>query len=261
MIRKAIQTVQEKYIEVSDTYKEWELASTKNWIPFTPGIMKEFEKKIDSAYHVTGEDGVKGLKKIQNQKKQISAFTKGSEGLSTGAKSGADFLVEISGVSSFISPADIGSDLSRNGYKWIYFSDGIKGFNDVMEDKLKGYLNTGPQNFKGTVNMMSGKEKQQFIKWYFDEAKKLMTKPLIKKIQKALLNNSGLNGDMWDNNELFLHSIKVKNVKIIANVSSEQDLAITRGFMDYDEMEKIITDQGFKFGGYQFQKYLYKIGK
>ena len=88
-----------------------------------------------------------------------------------------------------------------------------------------------------------------------------MNKSIIKKMQKDMLDNSGGNGSGWDNDELLLYNIKVKNVKIIANVSSEQDLAITRDFMDYEYMEKVITDSGFKFGGYQFQKDLYKIGK
>ena len=260
MIREALQSLEEKYVDVMDTQKEWVYA-VRGYIPFTPSIMKKFEKPIATAYHVTGEDGVKGLKKIQNQKKQISSFTKGSEGLSTGAKSGADFLVELSGVSSFISSADIGSDLSRNGYKWIYFADGIYGFSDIMKTKMMGYLNTGAHNFEGEVKMMSGKEKQQFIKWYFDEAKKLMDKKVIKKIQNELKNNIGLNDGVWDNDELFLHTIKVKNVKIIANVSNQQDLEDSRDFMDYEYMEGMIKEQGFKFSGYVFQKNLYKIGK
>ena len=258
MIREAIQIVEKRYVDVWDAGNEWEYA-TGGFIPFTPYIMKEFEVKIDTAYHITGEDGVKGLKKIQGRKNQISVFTKGGDAISSGAKSGADFLVELSGISSFMSSMDIGSDLSKRGYKWIYFPYGVKGYTDVMNKKMAEYLNTGEQNIKAELKHKSKKEQHRFMKWYLDEAKKLISKPLIKKMQKELLNRP--NDTYWDNNELFLHSINVKNVKIIANVSSEQDLEITRGFMDYEYKEKMINKQGFEFGGYKFQKYLYKLGK
>ena len=258
MIREALQIVEKRYVDVWDAGKEWQFA-TGGFIPFTPYIMKEFEKEIKTAYHITGEDGVKGLKKIQGRKNQISVFTKGGKGISTGAKSGSDLLVELSGISSFKSDMDIGSDLSRRGYKWIYFPFGVKGYTDVMDKKIAEYLNTGVQNIKAELKHKDSKEQHRFMKWYLDEAKKLMTKSLIKKIQKELLNRP--NDDFWDNDELFLHTIKVKNVKIIANVDDEQGLAISRDFMGYDEMEEIITKQGFKFGGYQFLRYLSSIGK
>ncbi len=244
MIREII----EKYIDLPHAKKEWEYAIL-SYIPLTPSIMKEFEKKINTAYHVTGDDGLKSLKKIINQKKQISAFTKGSEGISTGAMSGSDFLVELSGVSSFIANSDIRSSVSRNGYRWIYFgSAGLTGFTDIMGKKIGEYLNTGPQNYMGELNHMSGKEKQSFIKWYFDEAKKLMNKKLIKTIQKKIdIENIVI--DDWDNNELFLHSIKVKNVKYIENISSYAKLQKSLDFMDYDGAEEIVTDLGFKYGG------------
>ena len=179
-----IREILERYINNKNTRKEWEMAS-RGMLPLTPNIMKEFEEKVNTAYHVATFKGLQGIKKIQGQKKQIAAFTKGAEGISKGAMDSADFLVTLSGISSLTVEGDMGSALSRNGYRWLFpqYRDG--GFTDIMRYKimkkynLEDYMEIGPY----IRDDLDGKGKGQFVSWYFDEMKKMIDKNKRNKLQ------------------------------------------------------------------------------
>ena len=266
MIRKALEILEKRYVNNDFTSKEWELAS-KGFLPLTPSIMKNFETPIKKAYHITDLEGLEMLKKLQNQKKQIPCFTKGSEGISGGARTMGQYMVELSGISSFESPSDISSELSRNGYRWLppmtdngsYVIDDL--FSSKIKKKMVKYFNIKGDDEWGIepelqigniVYDLDGKGKAKFIKWYFDEAKKLITKAFITKIKKSIGNAQG---DMWNNNELFVHSIKILNVKTIVppyDAPEEELYTIRKG-----RIEKV----GVKYGGYILQNDIHTIGK
>ena len=236
MIREII----EKYIDNPNTRTEWEMAS-RGMIPMTPSIMKEFEENVDTAYHITNIRGLGVLKKIQKKKKQISAFTKGSNGIARGALSHPDYLVTLSGISSFDADNDIGSALSRNGYRWLYPSTIGYAFSEVMQTKIVQKYNLEDYMAIGSyVRELDGKGKHDFVKWYFDMTKKIMSKKLIKSLRDVIGDN---NSEFWDNNEMFMYNIKIKDVKVIVGEDDDE------GDDDYKGKEKIIKKLGLTYGG------------
>ncbi len=259
-----IREILEKYIDNPYTSKEWHLAA-QGYMPLTPSLMKKFEENINEAYHVTDEAGIKNLKKIQGQKKQISSFTKGSEGLSQGARNEPEYLVVLSGISSFELGMDASTFLSRNGYRWLNPLESSDS-EYVVNNKFKVPIIKKMVKYFGVKDrfdlvskveyLKTGKEKQLFVKWFFDESKKLITSKLLKEIKKSYLKN---NNYSWNNNEQLLYNIKIKNVKII--LENSQNIKNINYPTEYPEREEYIKKIGLKFGGYITQKEIEKLGK
>jgi len=250
MIRKAIDLA-EKYISNRSAEKEWKLAS-EGYMPMTPSILKDFEIDIKLAYHTTDLNGLRALKKLQGSKKTVSAFTKGSEGLSQGARTVTEVLVELSGKSNFQAASDFYSALSRNGYKWLrplmtdkdYVVN--NGFTVPMNKLMQEYLGVKDRfGIKTAVNDLDGKGKSQFVKWYMDESKKIITKKLLKQIQDSI---SKQNHHSFNNDELFLHSIKVEGVHVVQDWNDE--MRVEDRHDGWNERRDIIKDMGFKFKGF-----------
>jgi len=213
----------EKFIKGNNVSKELDYMS-KGFIPLSPSILKEFEIDIDMAWHITSRKNLETLKKLQGKRKQIPTFTTGSDGLSYGAQSSAEILVNLSGKSSFRGEYDFFSKLDRNGLRWLDpmgYSDltAHNKFTVPMKAAIVKYLedeNFGddldrfaiPREIKG----MSGKEKSRFIKFYLDTAKKMMNKKMMSIINTAI--NSGFKGD-WNNDEVLLHNFKINYVMTI----------------------------------------------
>ncbi len=227
MIREII----EKYIDTPRIAgSEWEMMARGN-IPITPSLWKEFE--IDKElYHITDFEGLVNLKKIEGQKKMIAGFNTGSKTLAYGDGRLTDgtILVKLKGKASFQSPHDLGTYLDRNGNRWIPWDQALGGYSDFLWDnftekmanKMNSYLGISKKDAPIIeLSKKSGKEKQTFIKWYYDEAKKLITKSFIKKFLKELENTM----DQWmPGDETLLHSFKILDVKIVVDSKELIDL-------------------------------------
>jgi hypothetical protein len=229
----------------------------------TPSILKDFEIDVEHAYHTTDLEGLKTIKKLQGSKKSISCFTKGSAGLSQGARTVTEVLVELSGKSSFQAESDFYSALSRNGYKWLrpLFTDKDYVVNNKftvpMNKKMIEYFGLKDRfEIRGTVEKLDGKGKAKFVKWYMDESKKLITKKLLKQIQDSI---SKQNHHSFNNNELFLHSFKIEGVKVVEN--KDDDLRPEERKYGWEERADIIKKMGLKFTGFIKPEEISKIGR
>ncbi len=213
-----------EYINNNSMEKEWSLI-LKGWIPLRPSLLDSME--IDKVYHVTDIANYDNLIKYQNQKKQISTFTKGKEWLASGARTRGGVLVELRGKTVFVSPSDLFSALSRNGYRWIQPSLGMKrsrAFATKVQEKVYQYLRDQTNSNKIPKKVMVGllstaginplynlvdelpkNEKRDFIKFYFDLIKKEMNKQVKDDIFKDLLELQ--DGNI--SNEVLLHDYKI----------------------------------------------------
>jgi len=236
VIREVIQMI-EKYIDNPSAQNEWKLASL-GFLPLTPTIMSEFEQEIDNVYHVTDEEGLKTIKKIQGHKNQISTFSRGGEAISYGVRREAQFLVKLSGKTSFNADSDFNSQLSRNGHKWLDPARTEKGkvifnkFSMIMNKlMIKKFKVKDRFEVRNVVEKLDVKGKKQFMKWYLDTAKKLINRKLLDDIRDSI-NNSKKTMSGWDNDEYFL-----------------------------SEIEELIDNLGFKMDGYIYSSEISKIGQ
>lgn len=245
MIREAIAFV-ERYIDNPSAVKEWALMA-KGFLPLSPTIMRDFSQDVKLAYHITDVDGLKGLKRLQGKKKEISVFKRGGEGISMGARREGIFLVSLSGKSNFDADKDFNSQLSRNGYKWL---DPVRTDKDYvvnnkftvkMNKKMEKYFKVEDRfGIMSKAENLDGKGKAKFIKWYFDESKKLITKKLLDEIKTSIAKRDSTD---WKNDEYFLGEIKVTEVHIIQNKWENFDSEELQGHIE--TIEKL----GFKYAG------------
>jgi len=233
--------LEEKYI---NSEAEWNFMIL-GFVPLNDWIFRsnEINIEIDRAYRVESVDGMRILLKHQGRKKQFPTFTRGSSGLSKGAIVNAEVLLELSGYTFGNLGMDAGTSLDRNGKRWLdlnYFNNGANLFANKIIPKIQkkiGFkydLDGGNEEYYEVLDKfveMSGKEKRDFVKWYYKEAKKLITPKLLKNIQD-LLKNKDYNKN-FDNDEILLHDIKVNKVWFIE-----------------EEKDKLIKDE-------QLLKYLY----
>jgi len=240
--------IEEKYI--NDT-KEWQLMA-KLAVPLSPSLLQELEVDIPKAYHVTDLKGFKNLLKLQGKRKDVACFTRGSEGISRGALTNGSILTEVSGKSSFMADKDFKSKLDRNGIRWIEAYGDVGGeefskdsiifnkFSKIMEDKIlhKYSIKKIEDMYNLLTDTMSGKEKGEFIKWYFDESKKIMNKSFIKDVRDTIKRFRGSPRNPYSNNELFIHDIKILNVFVIDTDNDWVDPESP----DFDEFDKYINE-------------------
>jgi len=192
----------------------------------TPSILKDFEIFIPKTYHVTDFYEVKNIMKLQGKRIDIATFTKGSEGISMGAIADSDVFFTLERYSSFQALRYFESVLDRNGHRWLNplrDQDLIVNNNFSVPMKkaiIKEYNLEDRFGIPALAENMNAKEKAQFIKFYFDESKKLTTKSLLKKIKDSIAK--GHTGN-YDNNEILLHNFKVKSIKLILDTDFEDD--------------------------------------
>ncbi len=219
-----IREILEKYVNSPRIAgAEWELMLKGN-IPVTPSLWKQFEVDRE-IYHLTDYDGMVNLKKIEGQKKMVAGFTEGGRAVAFGGGKLTDgtVLAKLKGKVSFSSPHDMGTFLDRNGNRWIPWDEVLGmdneyvwiNFTKKITDKIKKRYKI-KDNMEDYLKMYSltGKEKHDFIKWYFDEAKKLLTKKFI----KGLLKQLEITMSHWrPGDEALIHSFKIIDVKTVMN--------------------------------------------
>ena len=229
-----------EYVNIRSHNKEWQFAAD-GFIPLSPSILQEFERDVKGVYHITDIKGLQKLARLQGKRVDIATFSKGSIGLGFGLLRSAEVLVTLDGKSSIDFAGDVASKVDRNGVRWLSSHGSIsKNVNDIVFAFGREILKKVMSNFKipeasdpvynrtvplhiGVGNWIhdkDGKTKRKFIKYYHTEAKKLVNKQLIDKINKAV-SRPGLKAFQHD--EILLHNFKIVNSKLIR--SSDPDKA------------------------------------
>ena len=233
-----------EYVNIRRSNKEWQFAAD-GFIPLSPSILKEFERDVKGVYHITDIKGLQKLARLQGKRVDIATFSKGSKGLSSGLLRTAEVLVTLDGKSSIDFAGDVSSKVDRNGIRWLSSHGRIsQEVNDIVFALGRKILKKVVSNFKipeasdpvynrtvplhiGVGNWIhdkDGKTKRKFIKYYHTEAKKLINKKLINKINDTF---SWYVSDKYElpfgHDEILLHNFKIVNSKLIR--SSDPDKA------------------------------------
>ena len=244
----------EEYVNVRKRNKEWQFMAD-GYLPLSPSILKEFEVDVKGVYHITTITGLKKLARLQGKRIDVSGFTKGSKGISQGLLNDGEVLVTLDGKSSIKFDRDANTRTDRNGIRWLSpggniskkLNDIVRGFKDDILQKIvkklevPKKLNKGKEEyiFKGKLysadkiitlsdsiaisnylNNADGKTKRKLIKYYYDEAKKLINAQLIAKMNNAV---KWSDYEKFSHDEVLVHNFKIKGSKLIR--SSDPDKA------------------------------------
>ncbi len=212
--------------------KEWKMM-VKGKLPLRD-IIIDNTFKVPKAFRVSGLLSLKWTTKQQGQKKQLPAFLRSSKAVAVGAPSGNEILIELEGESDLHLPLDSGTIMSRNGYRWIFdwqlLEKMLPDWHDNITKELKGYFK---KNYPNEINLIygsdtysqaviidhidtywTGKEKADFIKWYFDTTKKITKKENIyEKLKKAVQEWYDIGS--FKNDEILLQNYKIKGIWLI----------------------------------------------
>jgi len=267
---------EKRYVKSGE--KEWELI-LQGYVPLNDWLFRKkgmTEIKIDKVYRTESLRGIKNYGK-GGMKVQLPTFTKGSEGLADGALVSAMFLLELEGKTFGRFNLDAWTVLDRNGKRWIYpdTDTTIK-----LQKRIAKKLGFPEDDFESyqmvkTVDKMSGKEKKDFISWYYKMASKILPKDYIERINKKL-EQSSKNlidndiGNKFANDEILLHEYKLRKVWFIKEESKLFSLqneskdyikkAGEKGLIGAIELYvKDNTPKGTKFCGFISKKDIIKI--
>ena len=229
-----------EFVNIRSHNKEWQFAAD-GFIPLSPSILKEFERDVKGVYHVTDIKGLQKLAKLQGKRVDIATFSKGSLGLSLGLLRTAEVLVTLDGKSSVDFASDVATKVDRNGIRWLSSHGTIsKRVNDIAFAFGREILKKVVSNFKipeasdpvysrtvplhirvgNWIHDKDGKTKRKFIKYYHTEAKKLINKQLIDKINKAVSSVDSLRA--FGHDEILLHNFKIVNSKLIRLIDPDK---------------------------------------
>jgi len=222
-------------------------------IPLSPSIMKRiWPKSIRSkAFHLTDDDGVRKLKRLQGGKKSISAFYNMDDIIiQSGIKTEGGYVVELEGDVLAASPDDVSSQPDKSGRRWITFSSlmnpstaadpglggkaKLKGIETDLQNLLVEILKKNGEDvdagsrdniiglqWSGLGKKHGGKTKSVIIKDYIDGMEKIMKKHskslgsvLTDYTKKRTLDPDPDSGDtaLWD--ELVVNNFKIQNIHV-----------------------------------------------
>jgi hypothetical protein len=223
-------------------------------IPLSPSIFKRIWPKSvrSTVFHLTNDEGVRALKKMECGKKSISEFYNiKTAAIQDGIMTAGGYVVEMDADVLAAAPDDIGTQPDKTGRRWLVLdtltktmggASKLKGIEDDIGEMItdifvkndlgpyKKALTTTELN-KGWIYLgksASGKEKSVIIKDYLDGIEKIMkkySKPL-KSIffdyafDKELVPDPD-SGDLalWD--EIVVNNFKVKKVHVSAEFSPD----------------------------------------
>jgi len=224
-----------EYINVRKHNKEWQFMAD-GYLPLSPSILKDFEIDVKDVYHVTTIEGLKKLARLQGKRIDISGFTRGSKGVSKGLLNDAEILVKLEGKSSVNFENDVNTRTDRNGIRWLSPNGNVSSrlnarifqFGQKIHPKIikhfdipsKGTKSMLKYDVGGWIHDKDGKTKREFIKFYHQEAKKIITSKLIEAMQIDISYNDIAN---FNHNEVLIHNFKIINSKLIR--SSDPDKA------------------------------------
>ena len=235
-----------EFVNIRNHNKEWQFAAD-GFIPLSPSILKEFERDVKGVYHVTDIEGLQKLAKLEGKRVDIATFSKGSKALSRGLLRKAEILVTLDGKSSIDFVNDIATKVDRNGIRWLSshggMSDRVKDIAfafgqkilkkvvrnfDIPEGVPGSSTRTVPLHIRvgNWIHDKDGKTKRNFLKYYHTEAKKLINKQLIDKINKAV------SGKGWvpylGHDEILLHNFKIVSSRIILGDGDKAEKTLKR---------------------------------
>ena len=219
--------------------KEWAFAAA-GYLPLSPSILKEFEKDIKDVYHVTDIKSYPKLKQIQGRRVDIAAFTKASFGVVKGLLTDGELLVTLKGKTSIIFEGDVNTIMDRNGVRWLKTSGSVSTkVNDIVYEFANDISERVIEKFDVDIEDFTGRRsalpndvavhnwiwdqpggiKKKFLNYYYAEAKKLVNKQLIERINKALGWRDNQN---ISHNEILLHNFKIVDTKLILNEENDR---------------------------------------
>ena len=223
-------------------------------IPLSSPIFKRIwpETIRSKVFHLTDDDGVRKLKRIQGGKKSISAFYNMDDYIiQSGIKTEGGYVVELEGDVLAAAPDDISSQPDKTGRRWLTFSTlmnpstsgdpGLGGKSKLkrIEKDLENLLidilvknDLGPYKKGLTTRELNkawswlgkstgGKIKSVIIKDYIDGMEKIMkkySKPLGALLtdytKKRTLDPDEDSGEkaMWD--ELVVNNFKIQKIHV-----------------------------------------------
>ena len=220
-------------------------------IPLSPSIFKRIWPKSvrSTVFHLTNDEGVRALKKMEGGKKSISAFYNiKTAAIQDGIMTAGGYVVEMDADVLAAAPDDIGTQPDKTGRRWIQLyilindmdsKGSLRGFeNDIekmMIDIVKKYsdnktitdINDAWESL-GQEYRKKPKDLSKIIKDYIDGMENLMkkySKPL-KSIffdyafDKELVPDPD-SGDfaLWD--EIVVNNFKVKKVHVSQEFSPD----------------------------------------
>ena len=236
MIYTKLQTFLE-FVNIRKRNKEWQFMAD-GYLPLSPSILKEFEVDVKNVYHVTTIKGLQKLVKLQGKRVDVAGFTRGSKGISKGLLNDGEILTTLDGKSSVEFENDVNTRTDRNGIRWLspngnvskrlnarIFQFGQKIFPKIIKHfdiPSKGLGSMLKYDVGNWIHDKDGKTKRKFIKFYHQEAKKIINSKLIKAMQIDISYepSSVMN---FNHNEILIHDFKIKNSKLIR--SSDPDKA------------------------------------
>jgi hypothetical protein len=202
-------------------------------IPLTTKMMDRLGYSYeDEAYHVTSEQYLESLIKLQGKKKQISAFTKGGNELMK-LPSNPTILVKLEGNIVIDSESDMWTHIDNQGRRWISLqqdsenngtkhSEQLKFFIYGIINKIRKDLGYEPlrdgMDYKKIVdiNRMTKSDRGLLYKRYFDEIEKYLDKGGYKLLNAHLKENI-----TYSYNEVILNNFKIQGAYSLDNNSKE----------------------------------------
>ena len=223
-------------------------------IPLSPSIFKRIwpEPVRSRVFHLTNDEGLRALKKMQGGKRSISAFYNiKSQSIQDGIQTDGGYVVEMDADVLAASPDDIGSQPDKTGRRWLVLdtltktmggASKLKGMEKDIEKMMWKIINTHSDYPKSMAEMSINaawielKDEREYykkvlsliIRDYLDGIEKIMknySKPL-KSIftdyafDKELVPDPD-SGDfaLWD--EIVVNNFKVKKVHVSQEFSPD----------------------------------------
>jgi len=251
-------------------------------IPLSPSIFKRIWPKSvrSTVFHLTNDEGVRALKKMEGGKRSISAFYNiTTSEISYGIQTEGGYVVEMDADVLAASPDDIGSQPDKTGRRWLVLdtltttmggASKLRGMEKDIESMMWKIINTHSDYPKSMAEMSINaawielKDEREYykkvmgliIKDYIDGMEKVMkrySKPL-KSIftdyafDKELVPDPD-SGDLalWD--EVVVNNFKVKKVHVSAEFSPDfrdddpltnSDFGWTVPFKLYDDDKDLV---------------------
>ena len=220
-------------------------------IPLSPSIFSRvWPKPVRSrVFHLTNDEGVRGLKKMEGGKKSISAFYNiKTASIRDGIMTSGGYVVEMDADVLVASPDDIGSQPDKTGRRWLVLdtltrrmggASKLRGIETNIEKMMTNLIIKYSDNMTMTnINQAwialgkeyknEGKTLSLIIKDYLDGIEKIMKK--YSKPLKSIFTDYAFNkelipdpdsGDfaLWD--EIVVNNFKVKKVHVSQEFSPD----------------------------------------
>ena len=212
-------------------------------IPLSPAIFKRIwpESIRSKVFHLTDDEGIRKLKKMQGGKKSISAFYNMEDYIiQSGIKTEGGYVVELEGDVLAAAPDDISSQPDKTGRRWVELSwfasatrtgpkfDKVeKDLNTLITNLVKKHLtkilgkntviSTHEYELWGAMKRHlhgDGQKLRLVIKDYFDGVEKVLKKnsEVMGNILYGYAKGKRMTDNAWD--EQIVNNIKITKVHV-----------------------------------------------